>query len=257
VSSLQGAALSTEKRDRIPAAKEGLEPPVPRQDAIDQPTPLPHDLHGDPNEGVDEGTKLHPQHLSLLRAYRCPQRPVSGSSRAYHAFKVQAREAITMYAQLLVRSLIGARGARTPPAFELRDQVLLIAAVVGVEEEQRCRVRDASHSGSRSPGAPACSRATRSADGSPRSGCKRCPSPPCTRRGSPPGCHRHRAPRTRRSPGPAPPRRSGGRTESSRAGRRCRRRESVGRSLPPWSDRESAVCCFSAPEATPSRLFQA
>ena len=43
------------------------------------------------------------------------QRPASGSSKADHAFRLHARLAITMYAQLLIRSPTGIAIALTPP----------------------------------------------------------------------------------------------------------------------------------------------
>ena len=70
---------------------------------------------------------------------RC-QRPCSGSSSAAHAFRLQARHAITMYAQLLTRLSTGIASACTPP-LQLRDQVLLVAAVVGQEDDLRRRRR--------------------------------------------------------------------------------------------------------------------
>src|SRR4051812_33277181 len=47
--------------------------------------------------------------------YFSAHRPVSGSTRALHAFRLQARPAITMYAQLLTRSFTGIASAFTPP----------------------------------------------------------------------------------------------------------------------------------------------
>src|SRR3954454_23439197 len=47
--------------------------------------------------------------------YFSPQRPDSGSSNAAHAFRLQASEAITMYAPLLTRSPTGIASAFTPP----------------------------------------------------------------------------------------------------------------------------------------------
>src|SRR5665811_1491417 len=43
------------------------------------------------------------------------QRPCSGTSNAAHAFRLQARLAITMYAQLLIRVSTGIDNAFTPP----------------------------------------------------------------------------------------------------------------------------------------------
>jgi len=42
------------------------------------------------------------------------QRPFAGCTSANEAFRLQAREAITMYAQLATRVFTGARNARTP-----------------------------------------------------------------------------------------------------------------------------------------------
>src|SRR5437763_4931750 len=47
--------------------------------------------------------------------YFSAHRPSSGSTRALHAFRLQARLAITMYAQLLTRSFTGIANAFTPP----------------------------------------------------------------------------------------------------------------------------------------------
>src|SRR5881227_423620 len=47
--------------------------------------------------------------------YFSAHRPDSGSTRALHAFRLQARPAITMYAQLLTRSFTGIASAFTPP----------------------------------------------------------------------------------------------------------------------------------------------
>src|SRR4051812_34767264 len=47
--------------------------------------------------------------------YFSAHRPCSGSTRALHAFRLQARLAITMYAQLLVMSFTGIANAFTPP----------------------------------------------------------------------------------------------------------------------------------------------
>src|SRR3954447_17699396 len=47
--------------------------------------------------------------------YFAAQRPPSGSTRALQAFRLQARLAITMYAQLLTRSPTGIASAFTPP----------------------------------------------------------------------------------------------------------------------------------------------
>jgi hypothetical protein len=46
--------------------------------------------------------------------YFVDQRPVSGSSNANHALSVQAKEAMTMYAQLLTSVSVGIRIALTP-----------------------------------------------------------------------------------------------------------------------------------------------
>src|SRR3954453_7988006 len=47
--------------------------------------------------------------------YFSAPRPASGSTRALHAFRVHASDAITMYAQLLTRSFTGIASALTPP----------------------------------------------------------------------------------------------------------------------------------------------
>src|SRR3954447_3577999 len=47
--------------------------------------------------------------------YFSAHRPCSGSTRALHAFRLQASEAITRYAQLLTRSPTGIANAFTPP----------------------------------------------------------------------------------------------------------------------------------------------
>src|SRR3954467_1101145 len=47
--------------------------------------------------------------------YFSAHRPCSGSTRALHAFRLHARLAITMYAQLLTRSFTGIANALTPP----------------------------------------------------------------------------------------------------------------------------------------------
>ena len=47
--------------------------------------------------------------------YFSAHRPRSGSTRALHAFRLHARDAITMYAQLLTRSSTGIASAFTPP----------------------------------------------------------------------------------------------------------------------------------------------
>src|SRR5918998_3573578 len=47
--------------------------------------------------------------------YFAAHRPRSGSTRALHAFRLHARLAITMYAQLLTRSSTGITNAFTPP----------------------------------------------------------------------------------------------------------------------------------------------
>jgi hypothetical protein len=57
--------------------------------------------------------------------------PVSGNKSAAHAFRLQASEAIAIYAQLLSRLSTGAASERADAAFELLQQIFLIAAVVG------------------------------------------------------------------------------------------------------------------------------
>src|SRR3954447_13459989 len=47
--------------------------------------------------------------------YFSDHRPVSGRTKALHAFRLHARLAITMYAQLLTRSPTGIARAFTPP----------------------------------------------------------------------------------------------------------------------------------------------
>src|SRR5438309_607808 len=47
--------------------------------------------------------------------YFSPHRPPSGKTSALHALRLHARLAITMYAQLLTRSLTGIASAFTPP----------------------------------------------------------------------------------------------------------------------------------------------
>src|SRR5947208_993420 len=47
--------------------------------------------------------------------YFSDHRPPSGRTSAHHAFRLQASDAITMYAQLLTRSFTGIASAFTPP----------------------------------------------------------------------------------------------------------------------------------------------
>src|SRR3954447_23672533 len=47
--------------------------------------------------------------------YFSAHRPPSGRTRALHAFRLHAKDAITMYAQLLTRSFTGIASAFTPP----------------------------------------------------------------------------------------------------------------------------------------------
>ena len=61
-----------------------------------------------------------------------PRPVLSGSIRPHHALSVQARLAITMYAQLLIRSF-SRQAHRMHAVLELLDQVLLVAASIGLQ----------------------------------------------------------------------------------------------------------------------------
>ena len=110
-------------------------PRVPRQQPVDQP-PRRSARSGTASRSPPRRTSRTPSADSDRFSARCFSacRGSSGSSNAAHAFRLHARLAITMYAQLLTRSSTGVASACTP-ALELRDQVLLVAPVVGQEHD--------------------------------------------------------------------------------------------------------------------------
>src|SRR5512140_2096898 len=87
-------------------------PRISGQQAIHQTAATADDLAGNLNHCRTERLELHPQQRSLLD----PVLPgVPGTSNAAHAFRLQARLAMTMYAQLLTRLSTGVVRACTPP----------------------------------------------------------------------------------------------------------------------------------------------
>ena len=86
-------------------------------------------LHADETEAIQNVRNSMVRTHCFCAAWRSCHRPGgSNSINAHHALRFQARAVITMYAPLLVNASTGAQ--RPHPAFQLRDQVLLVAAVV-------------------------------------------------------------------------------------------------------------------------------
>ena len=86
----------------IDAAKKNRQPSVPSHQPKHDLARGANDLTGQPDKCIHEGLNSMCSTASLSLAYFSPYRPDSGSSKANQAFMVQASEAMTMYAQLLV-----------------------------------------------------------------------------------------------------------------------------------------------------------
>src|SRR5450759_153857 len=109
-------------------------PRVPRQQAVDQPSPTSHDLAGHLDHRRTERRELHPQQQSFLGLvfgrmpgrYRChqgtPSLQAPGQTGHHHVGPV-------------AHQIVHRRRQRVYAAFELGDQVLLVAAIVGREHD--------------------------------------------------------------------------------------------------------------------------
>ena len=89
-------------------------PRGPRHQPIDQPTTAPNQLARHLDHRRAEGRELHSQPRACSARCFAACRGVTGTSKALHAFRLQATDAITMYAPLLIRVSTGVVSARTP-----------------------------------------------------------------------------------------------------------------------------------------------
>ena len=96
-------------------SQEDALPRVPGQHPVDQSSSSPHDLTRHLDERRAVRRELHPQQRPSLGPCFASCRGDTGTSKAAQAFRLQAKLAITIYAQLLTKLSTGVVSACTPP----------------------------------------------------------------------------------------------------------------------------------------------
>src|SRR5262249_57554354 len=97
----------------VDLAQEHAVPRVPRQEPVDQPSAVPDDLAGHRDQRRAERPEFHPQQAVLLGLMLPGSLGGFGHQQRGHVFRLQAKPARTMSAQLLNRLSTDAVGACT------------------------------------------------------------------------------------------------------------------------------------------------
>ena len=88
-------------------------PLVVSEDAPEHVPSRDDDLGGDVDEALQEGAELHGEQAPLLHVVALAPAGVTGNKKAHQALRLQAMEAMVIYAQLAFKVLTGACKART------------------------------------------------------------------------------------------------------------------------------------------------
>ena len=122
---------------RISRPQEYTLPLVPRQQPIHQPSPTPDDLARHPDDRVHEPLELHPQQAALLRPVRLLVPGMLRDRQREPGLQVP-RQRRHHHERPVAHQVVHRRPQRVDPALQLRDQVLLVAPVVGLEHQLAC-----------------------------------------------------------------------------------------------------------------------
>ena len=109
-------------------------PLVPRQQPVHQSPPTANDLARHRDDRVDEALELHGQQPPLLLPVKFPGAGVLGNLKRPPGLQVP-RQARHHPVRPVAHQVVHRRTQRAHPALELRDQVLLVAAVVGLKHQ--------------------------------------------------------------------------------------------------------------------------
>ena len=131
--------------DPLPAAEKDRQPAIPSEQAVDRLARLPDDLRWKPHHGVSERAELHPEHRPLLR--RVLRLPTAGlGEQQSEPCLERPRERDHHHVRPVAHQVVHRCVQRAHAALQLREQVLLVAAVVRLEHDLAgvalCIVRD-------------------------------------------------------------------------------------------------------------------
>ncbi len=130
-----GGSLTTQRQPQlIEQAKERRLPAVPRQQAIDDPPPAANDLGRHLDHGAAERREVHPQQLAFLRGAAFLPAARLGQQERRPGLEAP-RQAGHRHVRPVARQVVERRRQRTNAPLVLLNEILLIAAVVGVEDD--------------------------------------------------------------------------------------------------------------------------
>ena len=131
----RGLQSTTKRQSKlIEKAKEHVLPRIPRQQPIDDPPPATNNLCGHLDHGSAEGGEFHAQQFAFLVGVLFLPTALLGQRQGSPGFQAPGQRG-HHHVGPVARKVVDRRRKRPHAAFELPDEVLLIATSVGREDD--------------------------------------------------------------------------------------------------------------------------